>query len=153
MQTKIKAYQQKALDFADRFRDIRAIGLAFFLIIVLLITWSGVKVIETNYRLQRQISQLEQQNEVHQLANTNLRLQTEYLETDQYQELAARRTFGLAAPGETVWVVPKAAALAHTIDLPDNDAAGTEAVQKRQPTYQRNIQAWMDFLLHREAAP
>lgn len=150
MQTKIKAYQQKIIDVSERFRDIRAVGLLFFGVIVLLISWSGVKVIESNYRLQRQISGLEQQKEVQQLANTNLKLQNEYFNTEQYQELAARRNFGLAAPGETVWVVPKATALAHTVDLPATEQAEVTATQARQPAYQRNLQAWMNFLFHRE---
>jgi cell division protein FtsB len=150
MQTKIKEYQQKVLDFSERFRDIKAVGLLFFLVAVLLISWSGVKVIEANYRLQRQISEHEQQKEVQELANTNLKLQNEYFETAQYQELAARRNFGLAAPGETVWAVPKAVAMSHTVDLPDPEPIATQNTADRQPAYQRNVQAWMDFLFHRE---
>lgn len=124
----------------------------FFLVAVLLISWSGVKVIETNYRLQRQISELEQQKDVQELANTNLKLQNEYFETDQYQELAARRNFGLAAPGETVWVVPKPVALSHTVDLSDVERTETQKTKERPPAYQRNVQSWMNFLFHRDAA-
>lgn len=150
MQTKIKEYQQRVIASLERFCDIRAVGLLLFLVAVLLISWSGVKVIETNYRLQRQISELEQQKEVQELANTNLKLENEYFETDQYQELAARRNFGLAAPGETVWAVPKAVSMAHTVDLPDPEQTEAKQTQERQPAYQRNVQAWMNFLLHRE---
>jgi len=38
-----------------------------FTVIVLLISWSGVKSIQTNYGLQKQISKLQQENDVAKL--------------------------------------------------------------------------------------
>src|SRR3990167_10839040 len=101
----------------QQLRDPRAIGLVAFGIVAVLVTWSGIKAVQTNYGLQKQIARLQQQNEVHNLENTNLKLQNEYLNTDQFLELAARREFGKAAPGETVLLVPKSIALAHVADL------------------------------------
>src|SRR5690554_4217811 len=106
METKNKSLFEKAYDFALQFRDVRAVGLVLFLIIVLLVSWSGIKVIDTNYRLQKDISRMEQQNQVSRLTNANLKLQNEYYQTDQYLDIAARQDFGLAAPGETVLNVP-----------------------------------------------
>jgi cell division protein FtsB len=138
MLTKIKAYQENLVRRAAGLRDVRVLGLGLFLVIVLLITWSGVKAIDANYDLQKQISKLEQQNAVKKMANENLRLQNAYYDTPQ---------------GETVLVVPKSVALAHTVDLPPTVPVSAKARQEaKKPFYQRNFDAWMDFFLHRRAA-
>ena len=115
-------------------------GFVVFGVIVLLISWSGVKAIDTNYRLQRQISQLQQQNTVADLGNQNAQLQNQYYKSNQYLELSARQNLGLGMPGETEVVVPKDVALSYTTNPP---AAQTKAVQahSKQPAYQRNFQA------------
>jgi hypothetical protein len=56
----------------------------------------------------------------------------------------------LAAPGETVLNVPRSVAMSFTVDLPKAEGPKEEAKSK-QPSYQRNFQAWMDFLLHRKS--
>jgi len=150
METKNKSPFEKIYDFALQFRDVRAVGLVLFLVIVLLVSWSGVKVIDTNYRLQKQISRLEQQNQVKKLTNTNLKLQNEYYQTDQYLDIAARQDFGLAMPGESVVNVPTEVALAHTVDLPNPEQEEVQKTKAKQPPYQRNFQAWINFLLNRQ---
>ncbi len=134
--------------YIQQLRDIRFVGFCVFGILVLLVSWSGVGVIETNYQLQKRISALQQQNEVYELQNKNLGLSNEYFKTDQYLELEARRQFGKAAPGEQVVLVPKEVALAHTVDLSNKSKSSTKpAVAK--PFYQRNFEAWMDFFFRR----
>ena len=146
MQIKTKV-QNLISENAHKLTDLRFVGQVVFVVIVLLISWSGVKSIQTNYGLQKQITALKQQNELQQLKNENLNLQNEYYNTDQYLEVAARQNFGLAAPGETVLIVPKNVALANTIDTtPDNN----ETAIAKQPTYQRNFQSWVNFFLHRQ---
>lgn len=152
METKKKPHLEKVYDYVLQFRDARAVGLLLFLVVVLLISWSGLKVIETNYRLQKEISRLEQETQVLQLTNTNTKLQNAYFETNQYLEVAARQNFGLAAPGETALNVPRHVALAHTVDLPNAEQEQVRKTKAKQPAYQRNFQAWMNFLLHRGAA-
>lgn len=151
MPEKFKQYQIQILNYKDQLRDVRVIGLLVFLGVLLLMTWSGIKVIDTNYGLQRQISKLQQQNDVQNLANQNLRLQNQYYGTNQYLDIAARQDFGLAAPGETVWIVPQNVALAHTIDLPNPEQDQAAQTKAKQPAYQRHVQAWVNFLLHRPA--
>lgn len=148
MFAKIKTYYQKTIQTAEQLRDMRVVGLLLFLVVVLMISWSGVRVIETNYKLQQQIAQLQQQNRVQQLANQNLRLQNQYYDTEQYLEIAARSSFGLAKEGETVLAVPRQTALHYTVE-PKEPGAVSEA-ETKQPAYQRNFQAWMDFFLHRD---
>lgn len=149
MQINTEKYEEWGRKKAEMLRDPRMIGIALFMVVVFLITWSGVKAIETNYGLQREISKLEQQNAVQDLQNENMKLQKEYYNTPQYLDIAARKEFGLAAPGETVLVVPKDVAMKHTIETPAaaTQKAGEAAVKK--PAIQRNFNAWMDFFLNR----
>jgi cell division protein FtsB len=150
MQQKIKQYQEKLEKYTDQLHDIRVVGLLSFALIVLLISWSGVRAIDTNYVLQKQISQLEQQNQVDNLSNNNLRLQNQYFNTNQYLELSARQNFGLALPGEKELLVPTSVALANTTELPDSERVQADTTRAKQPAYQRNFQAWMNFFLHRQ---
>jgi cell division protein FtsB len=150
MEDKKQTKLEKIYDYALQFRDVRAAGLMLFLVVVLLISWSGLKVIDTNYRLQQQIAQLEQQTEVHRLSNINTKLQNDYYQTDQYLEITARQNFGLAKPGETLLNVSSDVALRHTVDLPDEEKIETKKTTSKQPAYQRNFQAWINFLLHRQ---
>jgi cell division protein FtsB len=135
--------------FLRRLNDPRFVGQLIFVIIVLLVSWSGVKSIQTNYNLQKQITALKQQNSLQQLQNSNLALQNQYYNSNQYLELSARQSFGLAAPGEKEVVVPASVAQAYTVNLPGTDTPDA-ATKAKQPTYQRNFQSWVDFFLHRQ---
>jgi cell division protein FtsB len=143
----IKIYQKKASEFAQRLNDLHFVGQLVFVVIVLLISWSGIKTIQTNYSLQKKISTLKQNNQVQKLKNTNLSLQNNYFNSNQYIDLSARQNFGLASPGEKEVIVPKDVALSFTVDLP-NDTALPAA--SKQPSYQRHFQSWEDFFLNRQ---
>ncbi len=78
---------------------------------------------------------------------TNLALQNQYYNTNQYLDISARQNLGLGLPGETELLVPKAVALAHTVQQPGVAAATSEVPKK--PLWQRNFQAWINFFLHR----
>ena len=146
MFAKIKTIEYRL--YLEQLHDVRAVGLIMFLIVVLLVSWSGIKAVQTNYILQRQISQLDQEVQVQQLENNNLKLQNQYLSTDQYLELSARQNFGLGAPGETEIIVPHDVALAHVV-TPKQDNKPTNPTSK-QPFYQRNFEAWISFFFHRQ---
>ncbi len=144
---KIKTYYNHAL--VQQFKDVRFVGFVVFGILVLLVSWSGVSVIEANYDLQKQVSKLEQENQVVALENNNLKLQNQYYNSDQYLELTARRQFGKGQPGEKLLLVPKSVALKYVADIPEaaKEAAATPVLEK--PLLQRNIESWVDFFLHR----
>ena len=136
------------------FGDIRSLGMLAFGLISILVTWSSVKVVQTNYDLQKQISAITQQNEVQSLANNNLKLKNQYFNTNEYLELAARRHFNKAYPGEKLVIIPKEVALAHSIDVPKPKTAAdsaAETVEASGSSMQRNFNAWLDFLFHRQA--
>jgi len=137
----------------EELTDVRNIVLYIFTIVVLAITWSGVKTIQKNYELQREISKLQQQNDVLDLLNQNSALQNKYLASDQYLDLAARRELGLAGPGETVMIVPKEAALKYVdrsvIHINQDSENSTSNEHKN---YIDNLQTWKDFLLGRKVS-
>ena len=151
MLNNLKKYQNHPL--LHQLRDVRSLGMIAFGVIVLLVSWSGVKTIQTNYKLEQQIIRLQQENAIQELKNNNQKLRNEYYKTPQYLELAARRNFGLAAPGEKELLVPKAVAMSYVegIATPDKVAAEQPSEAKKQlPFYQRNVQAWINFFLHRQ---
>jgi cell division protein FtsB len=138
---------EKISAFARRLTDVGFLGQVLFVILVLLISWSGVKTVQTNYGLEKQISVLNQQNSLQKLQNDNLALKNQYFNSNQYLELSARQNFGLAAVGETEIIVPANVALAHTVDLP---SAKPPEAKAKQPAYQRNFESWVNFFLHRQ---
>lgn len=129
---------------AGRFRDVRFTGQVMFVCLVLLMSWSGVKSIQTNYELQKQISTLRQQNEVASLQNQNLALENQYFETDEYLELSARQSLGLGLPGETELLVPESVALSY---VPEELLQ--EQTQPQPAGRPGNWQAWVNFFLNR----
>jgi cell division protein FtsB len=141
-------YFPKVRSIIMQFSDIRIAGQAVFVVIVLLVSWSGVRAIDTNYILQKQIATLQQQNQLHGLENTNLQLSNEYYSSDQYLELSARQNFGLGKPGETELIVPQSVALSYVVAP---STTSSVVVGTRQlPAFERNFQAWIDFFLHRQ---
>jgi len=149
--TKIKQYQKLLIAYASSLRDLRVVGMLLFLAVTLMVSWSSVKAIDANYGLQKHISELEQRNAIQRLGNETLKLQNDYYSTPQYLELAARQDFGMAAPGETVLLVPQAVAMAHTVVLPQ-DEVKTAGTTKPKPAYRQHLEAWKDFLFHKDAA-
>ena len=130
---------------------MRNIGLYIFAVIVLAITWSGVKTLQINYELQKQISTLKQQNEVLKLQNDNTALQNQYYQTNQYLELAARQDFGLAAPGEKILLISKDVAMKYVDQNLSPQSISKNSANNRS-RYTKNLQAWKDFLLGRKAS-
>jgi cell division protein FtsB len=139
--------EKKAKYYLERLSDIRFVGQLIFVVIVLLVSWSGIKTIQTNYTLQKKISGLQQQNDVKKLENNNMALQNQYFQSNQYLELAARKNFGLAAPGEKLVIVPKEVALKYTADLPEDRP---QSADEKLPKSQHNLESWVDFFMHRQ---
>lgn len=139
-----------AKNFLKSFRDIRNVVLYIFAVIVLAITWSGIKTVQVNYELQKKISLLKQQNDVLQLENQNASLQNLYYQTDEYQALAARQNLGLAGPGEKVMLVPKNVALKYIDQSLLVEVSTHASVVDGRSKYIRNLETWRDFLLGRK---
>ncbi len=112
-----------------------------------MITWSGIGAIQTNYNLQKQISQLNQENSNQSLENNNLQLENEYYNTNQYLELQAMALLGKGEPGETLILVSKTAALSQ---LAPQSQSTKVSSNPQKPKYQQNFEAWMSFYFHRD---
>jgi cell division protein FtsB len=147
--SKIKQSATTIYTYVNQLRDVRLAGRAIFVIVVLLVSWSGVKAIDANYSLEKQISVLQQQNAVQQLEDNNLKLQNQYYNSNQYLELSARQNFGLAAPGETELIVPQNVALSYTVSEPQTPVSKPIASSS---LFERNLKAWVNFFLHRQQA-
>lgn len=132
--------------------DVRNIGLIIFALMVLAVTWNGSKAVQQNYALSKRASKIEQENAVIELENQNQKLRNEYYKTDEYKELEARRVLGRAAPGETVYIIPKSLALSKvkTPEQTSSVAVKPDVVVAKSRT-QTNFEAWMDFLLGRKS--
>lgn len=146
MLEKIKTLNTK--DLITHLQDPRAVGLVIFGFIALLVTWSGVGAIETNYSLQNQINSLQKQNQLSVLQNANLQLQNQYYNTSEYEELQARALLGKGAPGEKLILVPKNVAMSELTNIPSEDTF-TTIVSPPKPSYQSNFEAWVNFYFHR----
>ena len=145
--TKFERYKLAIKNYILGLRDVRNVGMLAFVVLVLLVSWSGLQAIQSNFVLQKKMYELERTNEIKRLANENLRLTNKYYETNQYLEVTARQNLGMALPGETVLLVPKDVALKYTTPMPDEDEA--KVVEKKVPFWERNFESWMNFFLHR----
>lgn len=141
--------EEKLATKIKRYSDVRIIGLLIFALIVLMITWNGMKVMQTNYELQKKEAELRQKNDIKKLENENIQLKNAYFETDQYLELTARRQFNKAAPGEKLYLIPESVAMSKTVDLPKTTAETIEHQRAEKSKYQQNFEAWLDFLFRR----
>ena len=147
MKHKFEHYAHLVSSYAQRLSDPRFVGQIVFVVIVLLVSYSGVKSIQSNYSLQKQIGSLRQQNELQQLQNENAALKNNYYNSKQYLELSARQNFGLASPGEKEILVPESVAATYVSGLPD--APEQSAIATTPVIQQTNVKAWINFFLHR----
>lgn len=147
MFTKIKT---TILDYiVPNLRDVRFLGLISLGVLVLLTSWSGMRIIEVNYSLQKEIAALSAKNQVRQLENENLRLKNQYLNTDTYLELTARQQFNKGAKDEKLILVPKEISLSKAPILTLQTVAPQATEPVNTPKYLINLRAWRDFFLHR----
>lgn len=142
--------EQKFYQQLKRFSDVRVIGLLVFGVVVLLVTWSGLKVMQTNYELQKKEAELRQKTLIAKLENENLRLKNTYFESDEYLELTARRQFNKGAPGEKLYLVPEEVARAKTVELPETEVKVDQTKEVPKSRYQKNFEAWVEFLFNRD---
>ncbi len=146
----LEKIKNNAFEFTKRLTDMRFLGQVVFVIIVVLVSWSTSKAIQTNYELQKRVSALQQKTDVQKLKNENLKIRNQYLGTDEFLELAARRQLGKGAPGEKLVIIPKVTAMSYTVPstVKTNDQLQQQAEGKK-PFYQRNLESWGRFFLRR----
>jgi cell division protein FtsB len=149
MSDKIKNYLNSRQ--FQQLMDVRNIVLYIFGLIVLAIAWSGARTVQNNYELQKQVSTLNQQNQIISLQNGNTYLQNQFYKSDEYLELSARQNLGLAAPGEKVLVIPQSVAMKYVDPKLASSPAGSAPKIDTRSKYVKNLESWRDFLLGRSS--
>lgn len=140
-QNKIDAVKKKLND--KGLYDVRLLVLGLVGLIAISVFWNGAKIVQQNFELTQKVTQINKENEILELENRNKELQNEYLATDEFAELTARRVFGKASPGERVYIVPKDVAIASLSEKPKPIEDETQESDK--PQYQRNLDSWLNI--------
>ncbi|MCL5113360.1 MAG: septum formation initiator family protein [Patescibacteria group bacterium] len=139
MELKVSQAIEYTKKLIRKFSDVRFSSQVIFLILVILVFWSGVRSIQQNYQLQKQINQINQQNLILKLQNSNIALLNNYYKSSQYQEIIARENLGLGYSGETEILVPDTIALKYD---PNPVSANSK---KKIATNNSNFAEWMNF--------
>ena len=112
----LKKILDYTIHFVKRLTDVRFLGQVVFVVIALFVSWNTTKAIQQNYDLQKQVAEQTKENELQKLKNENLKIKNQYLQTDDYLELSARKLLGMASPGEKLVIIPKEVALSYTVN-------------------------------------
>lgn len=118
------------------------ISVMVIIVISFSILWAGIRVVQRNYILLKQVSVLEQEIELMKISVANQKLMNEYYSTDSYGEIAARRLLNKSMPGEKLMLVPKSLALEK---VPGALASGNVDTEEYKPKL-NNWQKWIRFL-------
>jgi cell division protein FtsB len=129
--------------FATLFNS-KNIGLYALALVAFSVTWSSVRIIQKNYELEKSITSLQQQVAILDQQTQNQKLINEYYKTDAYLDLAARKYFSKAAPGEKIIIVPAEVANTYIVKIPDSQK--NAASIKKVPKILQNLTAWGNFL-------
>lgn len=136
--------------FVNSFLDGRSLMLYAVVIVALSVTWSSLKIIQQNYELQKQIVEIQQKVDIQQQTNKNQSFKNQYFKSDVYLDLAARRYFGKASPGESVIVIPKDVARSYIHPTKASQNADTKTTKSTNPQIVQNWQSWINFFLHKQ---
>ena len=113
-------------------------ALALGLLIALSWSWGTVTTLQKNFQLQQQVDSLDQEVQLADLQNQNLKFQQNYLRSDEFLEITAREKLGKAAPGESVVILPDSSDI--------RDTAGQESVVVPSSVKPSVFSQWMQFL-------
>lgn len=139
-QNKIDIVKKKLSD--KGLYDVRLLALVFVGFIAVSVFWNGAKIVQQNFELSQKVAAIKEENEILELENRNKELQNQYLATDEFAELTARRVLGKASPGEKVYIVPKEVALGA---LSEKQATESEPEEIEKPQYQKNLDSWLNI--------
>ncbi len=120
----------------NRLRRVH-IGTVVGIMVAFYIGFYLIKTVQTNYLLQRQITDLNGKISQLQSDKAELGYKIQYYQTDAYKEKEARSKLGLQAPGESV------------IILPHKDESSKKPVETKSIPRKTNFQQWVDFILGR----
>lgn len=111
-------------------------AVALGLLIALSWSWGTVSTLQKNFQLQQEVDALEQEVQLADLQNQNLKFQQNYLRSNEFLELTAREKLGKAARGEKLVILPDSSG------VQDQQTAKTPAKVTEQSS---NVAQWMRF--------
>lgn len=138
----------KNIDSLKSLFTTQNLGLYVVAIIALSVAWSSVRIIQKNYNIQKRITVLEQEVAVLEQQTKNQKLKNQYFKTDTYLDLAARKYFSKASPGEKLLIVP--AEVAATYIHPPSPKEQASKNINPGSKIMNNLRAWQAFLSHKE---
>jgi type II secretory pathway pseudopilin PulG len=139
--------QEKIKIYAPRIKahlTLQNAGALVVIVVVIAVTVSTSRVMLRNYALQKQVNKLEKRVSIAQLETDKQRLLNQYLNTDAYLDIAARRQLTRGLPGEKLILVPSSVALTYVKPLPELEKPA-EAIAKKS-----FVERTLDRLSHSE---
>lgn len=103
-------------------------------IVALAWIWGSISSMERNYSLQRQLELKTREKLIAEIQYKTLEFENQYLQSEEYQELAARENLGLVAQGESVLI------------LADYPAEEAEKITTETGEKDSNFTQWMNFI-------
>ena len=103
-------------------------------IVALAWIWGSISSMERNYSLQRQLELKTREKLIAEIQYKTLEFENQYLQSEEYQELAARENLGLVAKGESVLI------------LADYPAEEAEKITTETGEKDSNFTQWMNFI-------
>ena len=118
------------------------------LVIAASFAWGAIFTMETNFTAQKAVEDLKREQQVTQLEVDMLKFKQNYYKTDEYKDLAARESLGLASPGEKVLMLPPNSDAVKRLD--DREAGQTTSMVATTASMS-NFEQWMSLLNGGEA--
>jgi cell division protein FtsB len=106
------------------------------LVIALGWIWGTVQTLQKNFAYQQQVDVLNENVELEELRNQNLKFQQQYYKSAEFLELSARQRLGKANPGEKLIILPDSRSVVDTATTPGDAPAAVKA---------SNLTQWVEF--------
>ena len=138
MWQKIKTFFRRMRYFTKRdILTLNNVVLVIALILCFSWTWGAISSMTRNWALEEKLKSRQLETAKLELEVETLKLEKQYYETEEYQELMARAKLGKKLKGETVVILPE-----------NSEAAKTKYIQKdtEKSEYRSNFSQWLDFL-------
>ena len=128
--------------------SVQSIGLVALGLVALAVSWSSIDSIKKNQKLQNEVDRIDNIIQELQVKVKARKLKNQYYASPEYQEIAARKYFGKAAPNEKLLVISDEVAKKYV----KQEAVPEEEIRlpDSRPKVVQNLNAWLDFFLHRQ---
>ena len=125
--------------------NIYTLGYIVIIIFFFYTVWGSISAMQRNYLMQRQLTEKELQLKLVKLQVENLELEKAYYQTDEYKDLSARTSMGLATNGESFLILPPNSEMASKIE--DKISISPNVLlQDTAKVDESNFSQWKKFL-------